>query len=269
MPKLFFCDIDGTLLRSDGTISESMRKALQDLAAAGHGMILTSGRPLSGIMHVYDYLDIPFTYSYIIANNGCLVYDCNAGQPIYEKRLPLSLIDRIRQLAGQMGVHIQTYTDDAIVCQKDNPELRSYNSRIRMPVIYADTFSDVLTKPPYKMLSLSLSGTQKLLPFRAEVERQFGDNVTTMFSGSGYLEIIARDADKGKALEFLCMHTGIPISQSYAAGDCENDIPMLLSAGKGFAMQNAEEIVRQKAPLCTKYDNDHDGIAEIIKDMLA
>ena len=70
MPKLLFCDIDGTLVRSDGTISDYVRSLLEKLADAGHGFILTSGRPLSSILKVRDYIDIAFPHSYIIANNG-------------------------------------------------------------------------------------------------------------------------------------------------------------------------------------------------------
>jgi hypothetical protein len=119
------------------------------------------------------------------------------------------------------------------------------------------------------MLSLSTNGSEPLLPFKAELERRFGNEIQTMFSHAGYLEIIARGADKGQALRFLCAHAGIPVENSYAAGDSENDIPMITAAGKGYAMKNADNAVKQKAGYITREDNEHDGILEIIQNMLS
>jgi Cof subfamily protein (haloacid dehalogenase superfamily) len=269
MPNLFFCDIDGTLIKSDGTISDTLRNALHDLSAAGHGLILTSGRPLAGMMNVYNYLDTPFTYSYMIANNGCLIYDCNKKQPIYENKLSITLVDQIQALAEEMHVYVQTYTDTSTICREKTEELRMYMVHVKMPVICCARFSEVLESPPYKMLSLSTDGSEPLLPFKAELEKRFGSEIQTMFSGSGYLEIIPKNADKGKALQYLCQYTGIPLENSYAAGDSENDIPMITAAGKGYAMKNAQEPVKQKARYITREDHEHDGILEIIQNMLS
>ena len=95
MTKLLFSDIDGTLLRRDGTISPALAGKLREMGQAGHGMILCSGRPLDGILLVQSYLEslsIHFPYSYVIANNGALVYDCNEKKAVLEDRLPMELI---------------------------------------------------------------------------------------------------------------------------------------------------------------------------------
>ena len=87
MTKLLFSDIDGTLLRKDGTISPTLARKLREMGQAGHGMILCSGRPLDGILLVQSYLEslsIHFPYSYVIANNGALVYDCNEKKAVLE-----------------------------------------------------------------------------------------------------------------------------------------------------------------------------------------
>ena len=97
MTKLLFSDIDGTLLRKDGTISPTLARKLREMGQAGHGMILCSGRPLDGILLVQSYLEslsIHFPYSYVIANNGALVYDCNEKKAVLEDRLPIELLPR-------------------------------------------------------------------------------------------------------------------------------------------------------------------------------
>ena len=269
MPKLLFCDIDGTLVRSDGTISDHVRKLLKELAENGHGFILTSGRPLTSILKVRDDIDIDFPHSYIIANNGGLIYDCNSGKAVFEARLPLHLIDKLQDIAEEMHVHIQTYTETEIVCRHETEEVKRYAARIKMPVILSDRLTAPLTVPPYKMLALSLEGSEALMPLKHRIETEFPDTINPMFSQVGYLELLPKAASKGNALHFLCNHLHIPVQNTYAAGDSENDIAMLRAAAHSYAMQNGDETVKSSAAFITALDHNHDGIAEVLEAVLA
>ena len=269
MSKLLFCDIDGTLVRTDGTISEHVRSLLIKLAREGHGFILTSGRPLSSILKVRDYIDIAFPHSYIIANNGGLIYDCNACKPVFEARLPLALIDELQSIAEEMQVHIQTYTQNSIVCRTETQEVMRYAARIKMPVILSDILTAPLTVAPYKMLALSLAGSDALMPLKRRIEKDYGDRINPMFSQDGYLELLPKESSKGNALHFLCKHLHIPVSDTYAVGDSENDIAMLREAGISYAMQNGDETVKSSAAYITALDHNHDGIAEVLERILA
>ncbi len=268
MPKLLFCDIDGTLVRGDGTISDHVRRLLEELAVQGHGFILTSGRPLSSILKVRDYIDIAFPHSYIIANNGGLIYDCNAGKAVFEARLPFSLIDELQTVAEEMQVHIQTYTERDIVCRYETEEVKRYAARIKMPVILSDRLTAPLTVEPYKMLALSLAGSESLMPLKHRIEHDYADVANPMFSQVGYLEILPKAASKGNALRFLCNHLSIPVENTYAAGDSENDIAMLRAAAVSYAMQNGDETVKSSAAFVTALDHEHDGIAEVLHAIL-
>ena len=65
-------------------------------------------------------------------------------------------------------------------------------------------------------------------------------------------------------MKHLCKHFNIPIENSVAAGDEENDLTMIKEAGIGVAMKNASDKPKAIADYITTNDNDHDGIAEII-----
>ena len=69
---------------------------------------------------------------------------------------------------------------------------------------------------------------------------------------------------KGRSLERLCEIIGIPIENSVAAGDYENDSDMILAAGIGAAVENAQESLKEKAdiilPVC-----EEDAIAHLIE----
>ncbi|MBR4760992.1 MAG: HAD family hydrolase [Lachnospiraceae bacterium] len=270
--KLLFADIDGTLIQPDQTLSPSVTDMLKQMANAGHGLILSSGRPLGSILRVYGYIleqiQSRFSHAFIIANNGAQVYDCECKRNILEKRLPLSLVDDLQKLADAYHVHIQTYTETHIIAAADDAETKSYLKKIILPVMISEKLTDALDLPPYKMLALSLSGSDYLMPFKKALTREYGDQVSSVFSGSGYLEIIQKGADKGNALRHVAGHLQVPIENTYSAGDSENDIPMLLAAGHGYAMANADTSVRSQAPFVTAAPFDQDGICEVIRNLL-
>ena len=77
--------------------------------------------------------------------------------------------------------------------------------------------------------------------------------------------VFNKNAGKGNAVRWVCEHFAIPLSNSYAAGDAPNDISMLLAAGTGIAMANADQEVKEIADIITEKDNDHNGLLEIIE----
>ena len=71
--------------------------------------------------------------------------------------------------------------------------------------------------------------------------------------------------NKGAAVTALCRQLGIDIRDSVAAGDENNDVSMIRAAGVGAAMANAVAAAKAAADYVTERDNNHDGIAEVIR----
>ena len=71
---------------------------------------------------------------------------------------------------------------------------------------------------------------------------------------------------KGKALEWLSNHLGIPIENTLAAGDQDNDISMIEAASMGVAMSNGAEHVKEIADKVTDRSNNEDGLVPILED---
>ena len=63
----------------------------------------------------------------------------------------------------------------------------------------------------------------------------------------------------------MCDYLGIPLANSVAAGDAQNDIPMLEAAHIGAVMANAFPEIAAHGNYVTTADNNHDGVAEIIR----
>ncbi len=262
--NLLFTDMDGTLLLSNSTVSPAMHMALDRMTAAGHHLILSSGRPLPSILEVCQKEGIIYPNMLILSNNGALVYDCDRRCPILEYRITQKDIAYIVGRAESVGLHIHGYTAEEIVCHGMNAELEFYTRRIHMPLKCVGDIAGSLPDGCYKLQAIHLTDKTVLEQFRESLADYCGDRIRMIFSNEQYLEILPAQAGKGNALRFIADYLHAPLSHTFAAGDAENDISMLEAAGTGIAMANAQESVKKAARIITKKSNDEDGLLEVL-----
>lgn len=265
--KILFTDIDGTLLNDTKTLSPFMLDAMKRYIQRGGKIVLSSGRPLPGILQVVRDLNLDTSNMYIIAYNGAMVYDLSNQKSLWEKRIPLATVRTILDLAHKNHIHCQTYTDEFIVSEYDTPELHKYINHIHMPYKIKEDVTNYLASlehyMPFKLLAITMDDREALADFARLLEPVVGDQIHTFFSAYSYLECCMKEASKGNAVRFLCDYLGIAIDDTVAAGDAANDISMLEAAGVSFGMANGTEDVKQAATYVTKKSNDEDGMLEI------
>ena len=88
--------------------------------------------------------------------------------------------------------------------------------------------------------------------------------VTYLSGGYGNLEFTKNGVTKAKGLSLLCNYLGIPIEQSIACGDSENDLDIIKAAGLGVAMANAPKDICSQADDVT-LSNDMHGVAAMLE----
>lgn len=266
--KILFTDLDGTLLNSQKNISQNARTNILQMLQAGHKLVLASGRPLYSILERKEQLGLPDHGVYITAFNGALLYDCEAHQILSEQRVPIDTTQELFNLAKKQNLHIQTYMNDTLVSIADDEELAYYTQFVPSEVIISADVASLLTEAPFKLLAIDLNEpeTKRLAAFRQEIkDSELGNIVDSAFSHDTYLEFYNKNAGKGIGVINLCKLLDIPLANSVAAGDAENDLSMIESAGVGICMQNGTSFVKERADYVTTCDNDHDGIVEIIE----
>lgn len=264
MKKILFTDLDGTLLNNRSQIDEEMKVALQDMTSKGHYLVLSSGRPLDSILEVKKMAGIDFPNVYIIASNGAIVYNCDTEEIVHEIRVSYDDVINVWNFAKEHHAHIQTYSDDSIITAIEDEEILYYRQRIHLPLILSDTPLTILTQPPHKLLLIDLHNHDRLANIQSLLEQAYGERLQTVFSNPYYLEVFAKEAGKGNSLRFLCNHLDIPLANSYAAGDAENDLSMLQAAGTAIVMCNGTDEIKKHADIITTRSNDECGLADII-----
>ncbi len=262
--KIFFFDLDGTLLTSDKRISLKTLEALRKFTDAGNYFCINTGRAIESAKAVYSGLKLDFKGSFLCGSNGTQIFSVDEDKYVYRTGVPLELVPGILDLAEEFDVHCHTYNEDHIVSRHDNECMKYYRRVIKTPLLITQDVLKEVTEPPSKMISIELHDHEKQERFRMALQEMVGDKLTLLYSNPYYLEIFPSEAGKGSVVKRLARYLGVDIRDTYAAGDEQNDISMIQEAGCGIAMINGTDAVREAADVVTEYDNDHDGLAGFI-----
>lgn len=264
--KLLFLDLDGTLLNDEKGINSGDMEAIDRMIAAGHKVVINSGRPLYSIMVLARKFGFIREGFFISAFNGGQIYD-----PVNDRRIksdPLSedIVRHLFDKAYEMGLHAHTYTDEHVISERATKELEFYTNRIYMPPLVTDDFTKETKGNPAKVIVISLDGKEKLQAYRdalSDYEKE--KNLYCTFSDARLLEYANPLANKGEAIRFMCEYFGVDISDTVAAGDEENDLPMIEVAGVGVCMKNGVDMLKSRADYVTEHTNNECGIKEIVE----
>lgn len=263
--KIFFTDLDETLLTKEKTMTPATIEAIRQLTNTGHYLALISGRPLDSIVEARSLLPISNRHLYYAANNGGLIVNAETMEPISEIRLTMEETAYLLKASEEAGIHCHAYTDNAIVAKKCSPELTFYQKTIHLPAVYSDPIVEALDKPPFKCLAISLNGRSQVEKLRTSLSSWAEGHVSLICSTDHLLEMFPASSGKGAALKRLAEHLHIPLSHTMSAGDQDNDISMLEAAGLGVAMCNGSKGAKAAADVITQTDNNHDGLVPYLK----
>lgn len=263
--KVLFSDLDGTLLCSDGTISEGNLEAIDRMTKAGHAFVIATGRPLASALKIAERYGWNGDGYYISSFNGGLIYECSSGKEIIRHTVPFEYVRYLMDEAKKSGLHCHAYSSDTIVTERETPEVKVYSRAVALPYVVVPDATAYLKDEPVKVIVSSLQGRPVLEPFRERMAEWADGKLMHFFSLETLLEYLNPSSSKGKAVRYMCEHFGIGIEDSVAVGDEENDVTLISEAGTGVCMCNGVRASKEVADYITEHDNNHDGIKEVIE----
>jgi Cof subfamily protein (haloacid dehalogenase superfamily) len=245
--RLAAIDLDGTLLRSDGTISARTRDALRTI-----DVVLVSARGPMGVLEIARPLAIS---GRAICSNGAFVVDIDSGetvrQRLLETEVALELVHALRERLP--GIRFAVEHHDFA----HEPGFAAWNWTPPEGTRVADVV-ELLADPTTKLI---LRHAEHETVAIQDLARELaGERLTVVASGSEAVEVTAAGVNKATAVAEL----GVPAEHVVAFGDYPNDIPMLTWAGLGVAMGNAHPDVLAIADEVTA-TNDEDGVAVVLE----
>jgi Cof subfamily protein (haloacid dehalogenase superfamily) len=255
-PRLVATDLDGTLLRSDGTVSPETRAVIARVEAEGVPFVMATGRPPRWMAQVVEQTG---HRGVALCANGALVYDLHT-EKIVEARLisaedALQVVHALRQAVPGVAFAVE-----------------SAQARFGHEPAYRPRW-DMDDKDVLPVEQLTARGIAKLLvrheemtgaELHAAASEALGALVeTTWSSDDGLLEVGVGGVTKATALAAVAAEAGVAPEDVIAFGDMPNDIAMLAWAGRGIAVADAHPDVIAVADDVTG-SNDDDGVAEYL-----
>ncbi|MEU0784202.1 HAD family hydrolase [Streptomyces sp. NPDC006173] len=261
--KLVATDLDGTLLRSDETVSARTREALAAVTAAGAAHIVVTGRAVPWTRHILDDLGYQ---GLAVCGQGAQVYD--AG----EHRL-LTSVTLDRQLAGLALAKIEAEVGPLLLAASrdglDGEVLVGPGYRVQdgpLPVVSIREAADLWSAPLNKVyVQHPTLSDDELAAVATEVA---GGLVGVTMAGAGIVELLPLGLSKATGLSLAARRLGAKAVDTIAFGDMPNDIPMFAWAAHSVAMANAHADLKAVADEVTS-TNEEDGIAVVLERLLA
>ena len=265
MIKLVALDMDGTLLRPDGHISERNVRALKGLISTGAEFLICTGR---SYIDALEPLKEAGLRAPVVCMNGAAVYDWN-GRLMDEIRLSEEQVRGILECCQKEDIIFDFMTDKGSYTTADEAQFRAcFERNVLLPMAeftyegVRDRFSFAEEKQLFEM-GLAFYKISVIHESRKVLGR-----IKEKLSGIPDLAVASSCAQKGRALAFYASARGVGPDEIMAVGDSENDYSMLsMDIKYTVAMGNAMESIKRIAK-CQTRSNIQDGVAYAIETLV-
>ena len=262
MKTLYLSDLDGTLLRSDLTLSDHTCSVISQVVGMGMPFAFATARSRTTALKVTAGLDVPLP---IIAYNGAFIVDTDSGEILHKQTFTPAEAREIYGCMCSFGLspivyrlfdgreRFSFYSDRVNRLTMDFIESRGEDPR-RDPLSDGD---DILAGELFYFNCIAeeraLRGAYEQL--RDKYEVLYYDDI---YSGERWLELMPRGATKASAA--LRLRDMLGCTRIAAFGDSVNDIPLFEAADERYAVANADPRLKALADEVIPSNND-DGVA--------
>lgn len=252
-------DVDGTLVRTDKSLSAANRAAARRLCEAGVALAIVSSRPPRGLAYVIEALGV----STLVAGFNGGVIATPELEVLEQHLLAPELAQEAARALEASGADVWVFAgQDWLIRDPDGANVAREILTVGFgPTVVAD-FGAALDQAA-KLVGVS-SDPDLLVRCEAELSAQLSGSASVARSQSYYLDVTHALANKGEAVRAIARRLGAPLNQVAVIGDGANDVAMFAAAGFSIAMGNAEPAV-QAAADCVTAGADHDGFAKAVE----
>jgi Cof subfamily protein (haloacid dehalogenase superfamily) len=252
-------DVDGTLLRSDGTLSSVTVAAIERLHGRGIPLVIATARTPAGLVPLEPIA--PYVAA-VVCCNGAIGHDLSAGRMRWFDALDAEATRRIVAI-------IDREITDAGIGAYDGKEWLLDEAYIRYRLRLPNGPVRRAARAEIASSAACTIAVRHPLLTSAEIRRRLEqagigpDLATLSFAAADVLDITRPDTDKASGVRRTLRLLGISAQDTVAFGDAPNDLPLFALSGWGVAVANAHPQVLAAAAHIAD-SNDHDGVAKAL-----
>jgi HAD superfamily hydrolase (TIGR01484 family) len=258
LPSLVATDLDGTIVRRDGTISARTIAAFARVQAAGARFVLVTGRPPRVMRDIAAMFGREGT---AICANGALAYDMRTDAVTMRNMIPAPVlagaIPALRAAVPGIGIALE-YPDGRAADEAYQAINWDMDQTMPRPGDAA-----LFSRPASKLLGRHIGyNCDDLLALAVPA---IGDLVcVTHSNGKGLIEASALGVSKASVVAEIAADFGIARESVLAFGDMPNDLPLLTWAGTSCAVANAHpEVLAAATHIIGSVEED--GVADYLE----
>jgi len=266
MSKLLAVDLDGTLVRRDGTIDPRDRDAIAGVRARGIAVALVTGRLSAGTLPVAAELELDGLHA---CADGAALVAHPSGEVRELATIPTESRALLRELLASVPGPSFLLTSAAVLYDATgqgflpylsswSPDLRPVHSVVDDPLWQGLGPTNTVTIGPRHDLDRMLSR------LRAETGLTLLTFDASTHPGTGVVVTRPPGQDKGHGIRRLAALGGHSADQVVAVGDWLNDVAMFRAAGRSFAVPGCPDALSQVATDRLQTAGGHGAVAEAI-----
>ncbi len=238
-PRMVALDIDGTLVPEGTTdVSRETAEAVQDVLAAGHHVVLASGRSLVGVLPIAEQLGL--SGGWVVASNGAVTarLDPEARDGFTLAEAQTFDVEPVARLARDLMPHVEFAVEETgwgyrVTRKAPDGDVNGQQHLVAFDGLWSVPASRMILRAPGVVAAL-------LEPVRAL-------GVTANPAGPDWIDVTPLGLSKASALEAIRQWLGVGQDRTVAVGDGINDLQMLAWAARSVAMGQAPTIIREAA----------------------
>ena len=268
--KIVATDMDGTLLDPRGQLDlPRLEKILDKLDQRGIRFVIATGNEVHRMRQLLKYL---VERVVLVVANGARIFEND--ELLQAQTWDDAMVDRAldhfkgRECQDQFvvtGMNGGFVKEGTVFTELDKFMTPEMIEKLYQRMNFVNEFDSNLFGGVLKMSMVV--GEERSDSVLQEINDLFDGHVRAVSSGYGCIDILQDGIHKAWGLEELLKRWNLKPEQIMAFGDSENDIEMLELAGISYAMENAEDAVKEVATKIAPA-NSQAGVYQVLENWL-
>ena len=268
MYKAIFIDIDGTLVNSQGKISNKTRETIKKVTEKGILVVICSGRPRNFTENISREANAS---KYIITSNGSGIYDYEEDKALVINSMDKQECIELYKITETINAKFIMNVGATRVVNKLT-DFDGTEEKLEVPI------EEFVEKNDIEQCVILDKDFEKIKSIKPQIEKlqkvaiknQHKSLIDESIPKQGsviYYDVASVESDKGHAIKKFCQILEIDLKDTIAIGDQYNDLAMFKVVGHSVAMGNANDDIKAQADEVTAA-NDDDGVAVFLENLL-
>lgn len=260
-PLMVCLDLDGTTIDYDSVLHPEVRDAVLATSAAGHTVLIATGRTLMATLPLARELEL--TTGYLVCSNGAVVVRLHPELPDGHE-----IVEKVTFDPGPALALLREHLPGAFVAAEVIGVGHRISAGFPQDLLQGEltlaSWEELGSEPVTRLTFHDPGGTEQEFLDAIDDIGLHGVNYSVGYTA--WLDLAPEGVSKASALEGVRRWLGVEPGDTVAVGDQRNDLEMLDWAARGVAMGQAPAEVLAAADEVTGHVDDH-GLAQVLRSL--